>query len=164
MSDETDAVAVHEAAVKLQADNNVWRKRAEEAEASVAAALAVLKQVRTSYLMSCPMPNSVYEAVNDVIHKAEGTAASRNFERKAAAVLEMAKLIAAQTRSWVDFSNEMFSQNYGIIGRIFTDSTERKAFRDSEQYKEIHELLLSIMAKFGASEMVTTAFLRDRAF
>lgn len=74
-----------------------------------------------------------------------------SFDTKANAVVEQAKVIAAQSASWIPFSARMFDQRQGIVARAFEDESERRLFYESAQYGSINDLLIQLMKNFGMS-------------
>ena len=76
-------------------------------------------------------------------------------ESKANQVLGQAKALAAKAGSWMDFSAQIFHQRSGLIAKTFPTEIERQAFFDSEQYKEIHALLVQLMKRFGLAAVAT---------
>ena len=73
-------------------------------------------------------------------------------EIKAEKVVEEAKALAQTATSWKWFASEVFDQHHGIIARAFSPGTERQSFYDSDQYKQIQVILVSLMKKFGVAE------------
>ena len=71
-----------------------------------------------------------------------------SIEKKSSEILERAKGLAARAASWADFSNELYAPG-GIVANAFPDEIQRQAFYDSEQCKQVDELLASLMRKFG---------------
>ncbi len=74
-----------------------------------------------------------------------------SIERKATRVLEHAKALAEKVESWADFSAELFDQTSGVVAKTFRTDIERQAFYDSEQYKEIQQILAGLMRQFGVA-------------
>jgi site-specific DNA-methyltransferase (adenine-specific) len=72
-----------------------------------------------------------------------------SIERKANYILEQAQTLAANVKSWADFSVAIFDQHYGLVAKTFEDPMEREAFFDSEQYEKVNQILLDLMKKFG---------------
>jgi hypothetical protein len=72
-----------------------------------------------------------------------------SIERKANYILEQAKVLARQVKTWADFSAALFDQKTGLVAKTFVTPMEREAFFDSQQYKEVNRLLLGLMKKFG---------------
>jgi hypothetical protein len=70
-------------------------------------------------------------------------------EEKANRVLEQARAIAETAPSWAKFSAAVFDQQGGIIAQSFSPGMERQSFYDSEQYKQIQAILISLMKRFG---------------
>lgn len=78
-------------------------------------------------------------------------------ERNANYVLEQAKILARNVKSWIDFSAALFDQKKGIIARTFPEPMEREAFFDSPQYAEINKILLDQMKRIGVLEGAASA-------
>ncbi len=76
-------------------------------------------------------------------------------ERKANTIVEQAKALANEVKTWADFSAAIFDQKTGLIAKTFSDPMEREAFFDSEQYKAINRILLDLMKKFGVAAGAT---------
>jgi len=76
-------------------------------------------------------------------------------ESKANRVFEQAKSLAAKAGSWMDFSAQIFDQRSGLIAKTFPTEIERQAFFDTEQYNEIHTLLVQLMKRFGLAAGAT---------
>src|SRR3954453_19415911 len=73
-------------------------------------------------------------------------------ERKANYILEQAKILAGNLKSWVDLSAELFDQKKGLIARTFPEPMEREAFFDSPQYAEVNKILIDQMKRIGVKE------------
>lgn len=71
-----------------------------------------------------------------------------SIENRAHEVLAQARQLAARAKSWADFSNGLYSPG-GIVASNFPDESERQAFYDSEQCKEIDKILDALIKKFG---------------
>ena len=71
-----------------------------------------------------------------------------SIEKKASEILERAKRLAPRAKSWADFSNELYAPG-GIVATTFPDEMQRQAFYDSDQCKEIDNILASLMRKLG---------------
>ena len=78
-----------------------------------------------------------------------------SFNKKANLILERARELAPQVRSWADLSNALFDQQDGLISRTFTDPLERDAFLDTEYYEELQGIVDSLMDKFGILDGAT---------
>jgi hypothetical protein len=74
---------------------------------------------------------------------------------KADFILTEARNLAEHVTTWADFSKELFNQHDGLVARTFPDAAERRAFHDSEQYKEVNQILLGLMRRFGVVEGAT---------
>jgi hypothetical protein len=66
-----------------------------------------------------------------------------------AELLERAKVLAKRADTWADFSNALFDPFDGELVRALPTEQDREAFRKTEQYKEIRELLRQKMDKTG---------------
>jgi hypothetical protein len=73
-------------------------------------------------------------------------------EEKANRVLEQAKTIAGTARSWAEFSTAVFDQFSGVVAKTFSPGIDRQAFYDSDQYRQIQAILVSLMKKFGVAD------------
>jgi hypothetical protein len=72
-----------------------------------------------------------------------------NAAERANALVEVAKHLAQVVESWADFSNVMFNQHTGLVGYFFPTGEQRVQFYDSEGYKQIQQLKVGLMNKFG---------------
>jgi len=72
-----------------------------------------------------------------------------SFEAKSNRVLQYAKQLARDVRSWADFSAALSDQSTGYIAKTFPDDLQRQLFFDSPQYRETNDLLMQLMNKFG---------------
>jgi hypothetical protein len=72
-----------------------------------------------------------------------------SFEGKANRVLEHARQLAGDVRSWADFSAALFDQRIGYVAKAFPTEIERQMFLESDQSKQIDALLISLMGKLG---------------
>ncbi|MDB5174346.1 MAG: hypothetical protein JWN51_3119 [Phycisphaerales bacterium] len=71
-------------------------------------------------------------------------------------VLDAGKKLFGKTKSWIEFSNLVFSPKGGIIAKAFPSESDRQQFQKSEQYNQLHELQLELMKKFGVANNVAT--------
>ncbi len=72
-----------------------------------------------------------------------------SFENKANRVLQYAKQLAGEVRSWADFSGALYDQSSGYVAKTFPNELQRQLFLESPQYEEINRLLIHLMNKFG---------------
>jgi hypothetical protein len=72
-----------------------------------------------------------------------------SIETKANRVLENARQIAGEVRTWADFSVAMFDQTSGYVAKVFPNDLQRQMFFDTPQYEEVNRILLHLMNKFG---------------
>jgi hypothetical protein len=72
-----------------------------------------------------------------------------SFENKANRVLQHAKQLVGEVRSWADFSAALFDQSTGYVAKAFPNGLQRQLFLESPQYEEINKLLIHLMNKFG---------------
>ncbi len=77
-------------------------------------------------------------------------------ERKANYILEQARALAGNVKSWVDFSAELCDQRKGLIARTFPEPMEREAFLDSTQFAEVNRILLDLINRFGVKQGATS--------
>lgn len=75
---------------------------------------------------------------------------------KANQVLNVAKRLSGKTKSWIDFSNQIFNQHDGAIAKAFPNQEERRAFYATEQYGEINNMQLRLMKEHGLTNDVAT--------
>ena len=64
-------------------------------------------------------------------------------------ILERAKYLAKETKTWADFSNALFDPFDGEIVRALPTQLEREEFRKTKEYKEIRTLLQQKMNETG---------------
>lgn len=67
-------------------------------------------------------------------------------------IVEQAKALATTATSWTEFSNRLFSQYDGLVATTFPIGSERQKFYNSTQYREVNELLLSLIKRFGVAD------------
>ena len=79
-----------------------------------------------------------------------------DYKDKAISTLETAKRLSSKTKSWIEFSSQVFSPHGGIIAKAFPSDAEREAFTKSDEYGQIHELQLQLMKKYGIANNVAT--------
>jgi hypothetical protein len=66
-------------------------------------------------------------------------------------VLNQARELFTNAKSWAEFSNMLFSEE-GIVAKTFPLMTDRKAFFDTPQHAKIDEMLLKLIKRFGVSQ------------
>jgi uncharacterized protein YjcR len=74
--------------------------------------------------------------------------AKRQDEQLEAYILVEAKRLDKVSKNWMDFSNSLFSQEYGLLARLL-NSKDRKAFCKSKTYKKLHRLVERRMKREG---------------
>lgn len=67
-------------------------------------------------------------------------------------LLKQAQDIARSVETWADLSNALYNPVDGLLTRTYPTSAERKAFRKTEQYQKIRELLVQAMNASGLVE------------
>lgn len=72
-----------------------------------------------------------------------------SIESKSNRVLEYAKQVAGEVRSWADFSAALFDQSSGYVAKVFPNELQRQLFFDTAQYEAVNKILLDLMNKFG---------------
>lgn len=72
-------------------------------------------------------------------------------QEKAAHILDRAKELATQARSWVEFSNKLFDQEKGLVAKAFPRMKERRAFYETSEYEEVNQILLALIKRFGVA-------------
>ncbi len=75
-----------------------------------------------------------------------------SIHEKAEQILAQAKILAAKAKSWREFSNQLSSEDEGIVPKAFPRMTERQAFFETAQYGQINELLLGLIQRFGFAD------------
>ncbi len=75
-----------------------------------------------------------------------------SIESKANRVLEYARQLSGEVRTWADFSSALFDQTAGYVAKVFPNEFQRQLFFDSPQYSEINAVLLDLMNRFGTVE------------
>jgi predicted HicB family RNase H-like nuclease len=61
--------------------------------------------------------------------------------KKASVILRQAVDAARSTETWADLSNALFAPFDGLVTKAYRTHAQRAAFRQSEEYKKIRELL-----------------------
>jgi predicted HicB family RNase H-like nuclease len=61
--------------------------------------------------------------------------------KKTTAILKQATDAARLTQTWADLSNALFDPFEGLVTRAYATRAEREAFRQTEEYRKIRELL-----------------------
>lgn len=78
------------------------------------------------------------------------------YEDKANAVVEVARGLSSKTKSWIEFSNQVFNQDHGVIAKAFRSDDERQSFLNSPHYGQLQELQIALMRKHGIANSVAT--------
>ncbi len=74
---------------------------------------------------------------------------------KAEELLRAAEELAHSVTSWADLSNALFDPLEGIVSRSFETRAEREAFMQTEEYRQIRQLLEEARDRFGLSAGAT---------
>jgi len=69
-----------------------------------------------------------------------------------AKILEQAKQLAEQFKTWADLSNALFDPFTGLVSRTFPDRQERKAFSKTAVCNALHDLVQEKMTQTGLVE------------
>ncbi len=64
-------------------------------------------------------------------------------------LLEQGRQAAQTAESWADLSNVLFDPVRGLIARAYPTQAERAAFVQTEEYRQIRQLLHEAMARQG---------------
>src|SRR5438445_725060 len=75
-----------------------------------------------------------------------------SFTRKADHVVEQAKALFSNVKTWADFSTEIFGHKDGVIATTFPEEAERQMFYDTEQYQSVCQMRQTLMKKFGVNK------------
>jgi predicted HicB family RNase H-like nuclease len=67
-------------------------------------------------------------------------------------VLKEAQALARRAGSWADLSNALFDPANGLLTRAYPGRAEREAFLQTEQYRQIRELLSEAIDRHGLAE------------
>jgi predicted HicB family RNase H-like nuclease len=70
-------------------------------------------------------------------------------------ILTQAREIARTTKAWADLANALFAPGTGLITTAYPTRAEREAFLQTEQYKNIQELLSKAITTHGLVEGAT---------
>jgi len=68
---------------------------------------------------------------------------------KKSVILERARELAKKTKTWADFSNALFDPFDGELVRALPTQEDRRAFRETKEYREIRDLLQRKMDETG---------------
>ncbi|HEY2412912.1 MAG TPA: toxin-antitoxin system HicB family antitoxin [Pirellulaceae bacterium] len=79
-----------------------------------------------------------------------------SIESKANRVLEYAKQLSQEVRTWADYSAALFDQTNGYVAKVFPNELQRQLFFDTPQYAAVNSILLDLMNRFGTVEGAAT--------
>ncbi|MFT3786638.1 MAG: toxin-antitoxin system HicB family antitoxin [Tepidisphaeraceae bacterium] len=79
-----------------------------------------------------------------------------DYQAKASNVVEIAKGISSKTKSWIEYSHQVFNQKNGVIAKAFRKDDERQAFYGSKEYDQLYAIQMDLMKKHGLSNAVAT--------
>jgi HicB-like protein involved in pilus formation len=80
-----------------------------------------------------------------------------SIESKSNRVLEYARQLSGDVRSWADFSSALFDQTSGYVAKVFPNELQRQLFFDTPQYAEVNKVLVDLMKRFGTIEGAGTS-------
>jgi predicted HicB family RNase H-like nuclease len=72
--------------------------------------------------------------------RAKKTTAAHTIEARAAQILEIARKAFTRSSNWIEFSNALFGIG-APFGRLFPTPAEREAFMQTEEHRQIEEML-----------------------
>jgi predicted HicB family RNase H-like nuclease len=64
-------------------------------------------------------------------------------------LVQSAKRLLADAKTWADLSNALFDPNEGLLAGAFRSREERAAFVQSEEYRQIRNLLEEAITRTG---------------
>lgn len=64
-------------------------------------------------------------------------------------LLETVREVGAAAENWADFTNALFDQNHGILATAFPSADDRRAFVQSEEFRQIKALLKKAKEQSG---------------
>ena len=64
-------------------------------------------------------------------------------------LVQSAKRLSADAKTWADLSNALFDPNEGLLANAFRSREERAAFVQSEEYRQIRNLLEEAITRTG---------------
>ena len=70
-------------------------------------------------------------------------------------LLQSAKEIAAGAETWADLSNALFDPDDGIVTKAYRTREERAAFVQTDEYRQISQLVGDAMTRTGLVEGAT---------
>jgi hypothetical protein len=70
-------------------------------------------------------------------------------------LVEKAKTLADSVETWADLSNALFDPVHGLITTTYQTKEERSAFRSTEEYQFIRQLLNNTIDRTGLIEGAT---------
>lgn len=68
---------------------------------------------------------------------------------KAAELLQQAEQLAQTVSSWADLSNALFDPLTGLLARAYPTRSEREAFTQTPEYRQIQQLLAQAIQRFS---------------
>lgn len=68
---------------------------------------------------------------------------------KVTGILGEAQRLAEKSKTWADLSNALFDPVDGLVAKQFRDAAERAAFRKTDAYQELHDLVERKMRETG---------------
>jgi len=74
---------------------------------------------------------------------------------KANDILADARKLAQKCKTWADLSNAIFDPMDGLVVKVFTDASERSAFRKTPKYDALHALVEQKIQETGVIEGAT---------
>ncbi|MGC4031487.1 MAG: toxin-antitoxin system HicB family antitoxin [Tepidisphaeraceae bacterium] len=66
-----------------------------------------------------------------------------------AELLETVREVGAAAENWADFTNALFDQKHGILAKAFPSADDRRAFVESEEFRQIKTLLKKAKEQSG---------------
>lgn len=75
--------------------------------------------------------------------------------KNASKLLKQAHRIADSAESWADLSNALFNPVDGLVTRAYPKRAEREKFLQTDQYRQIRELITSAINRHGLVEGAT---------
>ena len=72
-----------------------------------------------------------------------------------AQILEQAKILAASAETWADLSNALFNPDDGLVMQAFPTTEDRAAFRQTDEYRVIRQLITDAIDRTGLIEGAT---------
>jgi hypothetical protein len=66
-------------------------------------------------------------------------------------IIAEARLLAEKSETWADLSNALFDPIDGLVANRYADPDDRAAFRKSEEYRKLHDLVEQKMRQTGVA-------------